>query len=205
MDSRSVPFDRASRPRLRVLAAQAVLACALALLLAAQAQAGSQGASAGGGGLGAQQLTSPAVGSASATLEECVTATIQEQRAVAFSAEMTAVPGTMRMAMRIDLEERAPGELEFHTVTASGLGVWRSSDPKVKVYKYLKQVTNVSAPAAYRGFVRFRWLNAKGHTIKRAERLTSRCLQSEAPSEPSEAGSTSGTKTTNSLATTPAA
>jgi hypothetical protein len=203
MDSRSVLFDRTRRTPLRVLATQAALACALVLLLAAQARAAGQGASAGG--LGTQQLTSPAVGSASATLEECATATVQEQRAVAFSAEMTAVPGTVRMAMRIDLEERAPGEPEFHTVTASGLGVWRSSDPKVKVYKYLKQVTNVSAPASYRGFVRFRWLNAKGHAIKRAERLTSRCLQPGAPSEPTEPGAGSGTTTTNSSATTPAA
>jgi hypothetical protein len=203
MDSRSVPFHRTRRTPLPVLATQAVLACALVLLLAAQAQAAGQGASAGG--LGAQQLISPAVGSASATLEECVTATVQEQRAVAFSAEMTAVPGTVRMAMRIDLEERVPGEPEFHTVTASGLGVWRSSDPKVKVYKYLKQVTNVSAPASYRGFVHFRWLNAKGHAIKRAERLTSRCLQPGVPPEPTEPSAGSGTTTTNSSATTPAA
>ena len=144
MDSRSVLFDRARRTPIRELFASAVVAGALVLLLAAQAQAVAQGSPAGG--LGAQQLTSPAVGSTSATLEECVTATVQEQRAVAFSAEMTAVPGTVRMAMRIDLEERATDEAEFHTVTASGLGVWRSSDPKVKVYKYLKQVTNVSAP-----------------------------------------------------------
>jgi hypothetical protein len=202
MDSRSVLFDRTRRTPLRVLAAQAVLACVLALLLAAQAHAGAHRASAGGPG--AQQLTPPAVGSASATLEECVTATVQEQRAVAFSAEMTAVAGTTRMAMRIDLEERAPGEPEFHTVTASGLGVWRSSDPKVKVYKYLKQVTNVSAPASYRGFVRFRWLNAKGHVIKRAERLTSRCLQPGVPPEPAEPGAASG-RTTNPSATAPAA
>jgi|ERR1700733_2671378 len=203
MDSRSVLSDRTRRAPLRVLAAQAVLACLLVLLLTVPAQAAGQGAPAGG--LGAQQLTSPVLGSASATLEECVTATVQEQRAVAFSAEMTAVPGTVRMAMRIDLEERAPGEPEFHTVTASGLGVWRSSDPKVKVYKYLKQVTNVSAPASYRGFVRFRWLNAKGHAIKRAERLTSRCLQPGVTPEPPEPGSTSGTTTTNSSATTPVA
>jgi hypothetical protein len=202
MDSRSVLFNRARRTPLRALAAPAVAVCALVLLLAAQAQAGAQGSPAGG--LGAQQITSPAAGSTSATLEECVTATAQEQRAVAFSAEMTAVPGTMRMAMRIDLEERAPDEMEFHTVTASGLGVWRSSDPKVKVFKYLKQVTNVSAPAVYRGFVRFRWLNAKGHTIKRTERLTSRCLQPGAPPEPAEPGAAPGT-TTNSPATTPAA
>jgi hypothetical protein len=202
MDSRSVLFDRTRRAPLRVLAALAPLTFAVVLLLAAQAHASGQGSSAGGPG--AQQLTSPPVGSASASLEECVTATVQEQRAVAFSAEMTAVPGTLRMAMRIDLEERAPDEAEFHTVTASGLGVWRSSDPKVKVYKYLKQVTNVSAPAVYRGFVRFRWLNAKGHTIKRAERLTSKCLQPGVPPEPAEPGAASGT-TTNSSATTPAA
>ena len=202
MDSRSVLFNRTRRAPLRVPAALAGLACALVLLLATQAHAAGPGSSAGG--LSAQQLTSPPLGSTSATLEECVTATVQEQRAVAFSAEMTAVPGTMRMAMRIDLEERAPDEAEFHTVTASGLGVWRSSDPKVKVYKYLKQVTNVSAPAVYRGFVRFRWLNAKGHAIKRAERLTSRCVQPGVPPEPSEPGAASGTAT-NSSATTPAA
>jgi hypothetical protein len=188
---------------MRVFVAPTVVACALVLLLAGEARAGgAQGSPVGG--LGAQQVTAPVAGSASAMLEECVTATVQEQRAVAFSAEMTAVPGTMRMAMRIDLEERAPDELEFHTVTASGLGVWRSSDPKVKVYKYLKQVTNVSAPAVYRGFVRFRWLNARGHTIKRTERLTSKCLQPGVPSEPAEPGSAPGT-TTNSSATTPAA
>jgi hypothetical protein len=201
MDSRSILLARARRMPIRVLFAQAVLAAALVLLLlATQAQAVAQGSPAGGPG--AQLLTSPAAGSSSATLEECVTATVQEQRAVDFSAEMTAIPGTMRMTMRIDLEERAMDEAEFHTVTASGLGVWRSSDPKVKVYRYVKQVTNVSAPAVYRGLVRFRWLNAKGHTIKRAERLTSRCLQPGVPAEPAEPGAASGS-TTNSSATTP--
>jgi hypothetical protein len=202
MDSRSVLFDRAGRTPIRVLFASAVVAGALVLLPAAQAQAVVQGSATGG--LGAQQLTSPAVGSTSATLEECVTATVQEQRAVAFSAEMTAVPGTARMAMRIDLEERATDGAEFHTVTASGLGVWRSSDPKVKVYKYLKQVTNVSAPAVYRGLVRFRWLNAKGHTIKRAERLTSRCVQPGVPGEPTEPSAPSGSSTSSSATTPPA-
>jgi hypothetical protein len=200
MDSRSVLFDRARRTPMRVVFAQAFLAGALVLLLAAQARAVSPGSPTGR--LGAQQLTSPAVGSTSATLEECVTATVQEQRAVGFSAEMTAIPGTVRMAMRIDLEERATDEAEFHTVTASGLGVWRSSDPKVKVYKYVKQVTNVSAPALYRGLVRFRWLNAKGHTIKRVERLTSRCLQPGVRGESTEGSAPSGS-TTSSSATPP--
>ncbi|HEY2719202.1 MAG TPA: hypothetical protein VGI52_06185 [Solirubrobacteraceae bacterium] len=165
----------------RVLGACVLLALGCAFVLLGAVDAGRAGAqaTAAPGALNTQQIavTPPSGGAASVTIEECVTAAVQEQRAVAFSAEMTAVPGTVRMAMRIDLEERTPDEMEFHTVSSPGLGVWRSSDAKVKVYKYLKQVTNLSAPASYRGFVRFRWLNAKGHVIKRAERLTLRCLQ----------------------------
>jgi hypothetical protein len=55
--------------------------------------------------------------------------------------------------------------------------VWRSSAPGVKVYKYLKQVTNLSAPAFYRAAVRFRWLNAKGRLIFATELHTPRCEQ----------------------------
>lgn len=201
MDRPSLRFQLSTRAPIRALAA---LACLSALLLAVTgAAASAQGAPSGGAG--SPPLAPPAAGGFSAALEECVTATVQEQRAVAFSGEMTAVPGTTRMAMRVDLEERAPGDPEFHTVTAAGLGVWRSSDAKVKVFKYLKQVTNLSAPASYRGFVRFRWLNSKGHVIKRADRLTSRCLQPGAPVEPSEPGPGSGTGTTGTGATTPPA
>jgi hypothetical protein len=134
---------------------------------------------------------------ASATLEQCVTAVVQAERSATFSGEMTAIPGTARMAMRIDVQERLPGEVLFHTVTAPGLGVWRTSDVKVKLYKYLKQVTDLSAPALYRASVHFRWLNARGHAIRRAERLTPRCDQPASPpplpaptTEPSSATST---------------
>jgi len=94
------------------------------------------------------------------------------------------------MAMRVDIEKRAPGETRFHLVSAPGLGVWRSSEPKVKVYKYLKQVTNLEPPAAYRAVVHFRWLGAKGLVVKRAVRHTRPCAQPAAPSpleEPSGA------------------
>jgi hypothetical protein len=177
MESRSI----SQTLHARVLGACVLLALGWALTLLCVLGAGGASAQAAvaPGGLNAQQITvaPPSIGAVSATIEECVTAAVQEQRLVGFAAEMTAVPGSVRMAMRIDFEERAPEELEYHTVSFPGLGVWRSSDAKVKVYKYLKQVTNLSAPASYRGFVRFRWLNAKGHVIKRAERLTSRCLQ----------------------------
>jgi hypothetical protein len=204
MDGHATPHELSPRTRRRLPAALVcALACVLVLSLAAGAQASAPGT--GTSGSGSQQTSPPAPGSASATLEECVTAPQAEQRAVSFSAEMTAVAGTMRMAMRIDLEERLPGETEFHAVTAQGIGSWRSSDPKVKVYKYLKQVTNLSAPAAYRGFVRFRWLNAKGHVIRRTERLTARCAQPAPPVEPGEARSSSGTAAGGAGATAPAA
>ncbi len=78
------------------------------------------------------------------------------------------------MEMRIDVR-RAPARRTraFTPFTAPGLGVWRSSgagrqDPT----SYLKQVTNLSAPAYYRARVRFRWLNAKGRLIKAPELRT---------------------------------
>jgi hypothetical protein len=183
--------------RRRALRASVALACALAL--AGTASAGAEIAA---------PLTTTTPGAASgvaATLEQCVTSVVQAERSATFSGEMTMIAGATKMSMRIDIEEKVPGEAEFHMVSAPGLGVWRTADPKVKVYKYLKQVTNLSSPAAYRGLVRFHWLNAKGHAIKRAERLTTRCLQPAALSEattpnpetsaPSSTGPTSPTVT----------
>jgi len=190
---RSIASRRVSaRWRVRLCA---LLACAGALASLVATQASADGTPIGG--FRASQVTAPAgAGGVSATLEECVTAVTQSERAATFSGEMTAIPGTVRMSMRIDVEERVPGEAAFHAVTASGLGVWRSADPKVKTYKYLKQVTNLSSPASYRGFVQFRWVGDKGHAIKRAERMTARCVQPaspvEAPSTAPEGGSTPG-------------
>jgi hypothetical protein len=116
-------------------------------------------------------------GGAAATVEQCVTTGEQTDRSATFSAEMTAVLGTARMAMRIEVQERLPGEELFHTVSAPGLGVWRGSAPGVKIYQYVKQVTNLSSPAIYRALVRFHWLNDSGHVIRRAERRTPKCMQ----------------------------
>lgn len=163
-----------SLTRRRALRAVGSGACALMLAGAASASAQS--------GESLAQATLPASsGGVAATLEQCVTSAVQAERSATFTGEMTAVPGAARMAMRIDVEERAPGETEFRPVSPSGVGGWRWADPKVKVYKYLKQVTNLSVPASYRGLVRFRWVNARGHVIKRAERLTTRCLQPASP------------------------
>ena len=127
------------------------------------------------------QVSGPSKPTAGASLLECVTAVNQTERSATFAGEMMAIPGSTRMEMRIDALERTTGEASFRNVSASGLGVWRASAPGVKVYKYLKQVTNLFAPAFYRGAVRFRWLNARGRLIKTADLRTPRCEQPAAP------------------------
>lgn len=122
---------------------------------------------------------------ASATLTQCATATApQTERSATFTGEMTAIPGTARMQMRVNLQELEPAALRYRTVSAPGLSVWRDSDPGVKVFTYIRQVTNLSAPAVYRGAVRFRWLSARGRVIKSEELQTAKCEQ-PAPAPPS--------------------
>jgi hypothetical protein len=172
-----------SLPLARRLASHSIAAslCALALAPLDAAQAGADSVPA------PSQIGTPSApgvpGAVSATVEECLTASTQAERAATFSGEMSSIAGAAHMSMRIEVQERMPGESAYRTVEAPGLGVWRGADPKVKVYKYLKQVTNLSAPASYRALVRFRWLSSKGHVIKRAERLTPSCLQ-PAPANP---------------------
>ena len=162
------------RPAL-ALAASAVALCSIGA--PANAAAGTD----------AQRSARSSAPSASAVLEECLTSPVQAERSATFAGEMTAVAGTVRMAMRIDLEERTPEQSLYHTVSAPGLGIWRLSDPRVKIYKYLKQVTNLSAPAVYRAVIRFRWLAPRGRVLKRVQRYTGRCTQ-PAPPPPAEGG-----------------
>jgi len=131
--------------------------------------------------MGDSQTGTPAAGgqqpSASATLEQCVAGSAQSERSAIFAGEMTSMPGSLRMAIRIEIQEQMSGEAPFHTVTASGLGAWRVSDPGVQAYRYNKQVTNLFAPASYRATIHFRWLNAKGRLMRSSVRHTLRCRQ----------------------------
>jgi hypothetical protein len=145
----------------------------------------------GTGGVDGESGTSPAKPIASATLTQCATATIpQTERSATFAGEMTAIAGTARMQMRVELQERIPGELQYRTVADTALGVWRGSAPGVKLFTHIQQVSNLSAPAAYRGVVHFRWINAKGRTIKAEELATAVCEQPAPPSSSSSGTST---------------
>lgn len=130
---------------------------------------------------------------ASAALEACVTASEQSGRSATFSGQMITVIGAERMAIRVELEERTHASGGFRAVLAPGLGVWRTSEPGVKIYKYIKEVTNLSAPAAYRGLVHFRWTNAKGRLVRASTLRTQVCKE---PLLPPPSTSTSTTTTT---------
>jgi hypothetical protein len=166
-----------------VLSPAAMGGSATTAATAATASPPSAAAAAGSSTVLGAQTTVPAGKTlASATLQQCATATIpQTERAATFAGEMTAIAGTARMEIRIDLEERGPEELLFHMVSASGLGVWHSSGSGVKIFAHIQQVTNLSAPALYRGDLRFRWLNDKNRPIKSEELHTARCEQPASP------------------------
>ncbi len=153
----------------------ALLACALMALVLALGL--------GVAAAGAAPASPPARPGASATLEQCVTSVEQSERSATFVGEMTALPGTAHMLMRIEVLERAPREAAFHAVSYPGLGTWLRAASGVKTYKNLDKVTDLSAPAVYRGAVHFRWLNAKGHLIKALELRTPRCEQPAAPAK----------------------
>ena len=147
----------------------------------------------GAGAVDGESGTPTAKPIASATLTQCATATMpQTERSATFAGEMTAIPGTTHMQIRVEVEEQIPGELAFRTVNNPALGVWHGSSPGVKVFTRIQQVTNLSAPALYRGVVHFRWLGAKGRTIKAEQLFTTRCEQ---PAPPSSTGIATSTAT----------
>jgi hypothetical protein len=166
-----LPPPLPARGPFRRLLLPVLVLCALALAFAGQAMGAS------GETDWSAQVVPPAPGGAVATLEQCETTGEQTDRSATFSGEMTAITGTARMAMRIEVQERLPGEELFHTVSAPGLGVWRGSASGVKIYQYVKQITNLSSPAVYRALIHFHWLNDKGYVTRRAERHTATCTQ----------------------------
>ncbi len=124
-----------------------------------------------------------------ASVEQCITAANQSERSATFMGQMTATSATQRMAIQIEIQERTPADIAFHTVTAPGLGIWRQSETGVKIYKFVKQVTNLAAPAAFRAQVHYRWLDAHGRTLARAQRRTPVCqqpAQSVVPVQPAQ-------------------
>jgi hypothetical protein len=160
-----------------------VLAAACALALCSLLPAAALGA-----GAAARQT-------AAATLEQCTTAIEQSERSATFVGEMTAIPGTARMLMRIEVLQRTPAEPLFRPLPYPGISQWLRAAPGVHTFKNLDRVTDLPAPALYRAAVHFRWLNARGRTIRSLELRTGRCDE-PAPTPaapPVQAGASSST------------
>ncbi len=140
-------------------------------------------------GLANAQSDQPLNGSTSldsASLVQCLSASEPAERSATFAGEMAMIPGATRMSMRIELLERMPGESGYHPVLAPGVGVWRTADTGVRSYRHLEQVTNLSAPAAYRALITFRWQGPHGRVLRHDERRTQHCWQ-PAPAPPAPA------------------
>jgi hypothetical protein len=163
------------------------------------------GASGLGALLAAAAVTTPALAGsvpvvngkpiASAGTEACVTSVVQTERSATFVGAMTAVPGTVRMQMRIEVLERGPGEESFHEIAYPGLGQWLRSSAGIKMYRNFSKVTDLSAPATYRAGVHYRWLGSKGRVLRTLYLRTPRCEQPAAPAPPEPVTPAAGSST----------
>jgi len=115
---------------------------------------------------------------ATTAVDRCHAALASTERFATFSATMRSLrKGSDRMQMRFDLFRRDKGGPEFKYVAAPGLGVWNPASRRVRRFRFRQKVANLSAPAAYRAVVSFRWISAKGRVFAKSTRLTPLCLQ----------------------------
>jgi CARDB len=115
---------------------------------------------------------------ASAWLDRCHPSLDAVQRYAVFSGSMRSLRGGEdRMDIRFDLFRRGQGALFFKRVAAPGLGVWNHANPGVGRFKFRQKVANLTAPAAYRSVVSFRWIDATGRVFARAQHVTLACWQ----------------------------
>jgi hypothetical protein len=108
---------------------------------------------------------------------DCVPALDPLERTATFEARMRAARGSERMQVRFSLQVREDALRGWRRVPAEGFDTWLTSLPDVRRYSYEKTLVNLTAPAAYRTVVRFRWLGAEGEIVKSARRTSAACRQ----------------------------
>jgi hypothetical protein len=111
-------------------------------------------------------------------VERCHAALHAGERSAVFSGTMRSLRrGADRMEMRFDLYRRVKGATTFVHVSALGLGVWNAAARGVRRFRFRQKVANLSAPAAYRALVSFRWTDAEGRQLSRTSQVTPVCWQ----------------------------
>jgi CARDB len=116
-----------------------------------------------------------AADAASVKVVDCVPALDPAARSATFEARMHTIRRTERMQLRFTLQVREEGV--WSRVAAPGFDTWLTSEPEVRRYSYARTVTNLTAPAAYRMVVRFRWLDADAAAIRSARVTSAACRQ----------------------------
>lgn len=104
-----------------------------------------------------------------------LTLCVPDERAAAFKARMTRVPGTAKMRMRFLLEKRAAGSRRYRRVSAPGFSPWTTSE--ADRYGFTRRVEALEGPARYRSQVRFRWVDDDGRVIARDRAWSRACRQ----------------------------
>ena len=112
-----------------------------------------------------------------AKVSDCTTGALDAERAAAFTASMPASSQTRRMQMRFLLTQRTgPGPKGvYKKLSVPGWGGWEKSDPGRQGFVFTKRIEALTAPAAYRAVVTFRWLDAKGHVLRTTSRTSAAC------------------------------
>jgi CARDB len=112
---------------------------------------------------------------AHARLTSCVKTTDPSARVAVFEGSMHAWRHSVRLQLRFRLQSRTPQDAAWRTVRAPGFGRWQSSERGVRRFVYDKRVEGLAAPASYRVVVRFRWRDAHGRIVGRAQRISRTC------------------------------
>jgi hypothetical protein len=118
-----------------------------------------------------------AADAATVKVVDCVPALDPLERTATFEARMRAARGSERMQVRFSLQVREDALTGWVRVPAEGFDRWLTSLPDVRRYSYEKTLVNLTAPAAYRTTVRFRWLDADGEIVKSARVTSAACRQ----------------------------
>jgi len=105
-------------------------------------------------------------------------------RWITVTAVMRPVPGTQRMALKLDLQRKPAHSDSFVNVRGGDLGQWRYPDSPPTlgqrpgdVWRLTKDVVNMAGPAVYRYHVEFRWTGTGGRVLDDMVRLSARCSE----------------------------
>jgi hypothetical protein len=114
--------------------------------------------------------------SLAARVTSCTTGSDDAERAAAFTGSMSA-SGAKRMQMRFQLMQRlGPGPKgSWKKVAVPDWGTWQKADPGRSAFVFTERIEALTAPAAYRVVIRFRWLDARNHAIRTTTRTSPAC------------------------------